>query len=211
LRGIPEELKDVLHFQNLSGPTPIGVHLLVHGTVLIPFSGNGGTINVGAELETSGGAVTSLSTGAVNPTTESCGGVSFPACFQVPEDMLTPLDLDFSGVMVVTGDAFLDLEMQLHAFGNPVAGTDLDFLHTARLVLDLPPGVSVTSDGGFSAAGGAAIPEPSSALPLATGLGLLARLRGRMALLLSLKKRAGAAVGVEVEAVEALDGREPLP
>jgi len=32
-----EELKDVLHFSNLAGPTPIPFHLLVGGTVLVPM------------------------------------------------------------------------------------------------------------------------------------------------------------------------------
>jgi len=51
--------------------------------------------------------------------------------------------------------------MQLSA----IDGTLLDFLHSARLPIDLPPSVSVTSDGGFLATGSTlSVPEPSSLL-----------------------------------------------
>ena len=68
----------------------------------------------------------------------------------------------------------IDLTMQLSA----IDGTLLDFLDSARLVIDLPPGASVTSDGGLSVVGPApGVPEPSSALLLAAGLGLLGAAR----------------------------------
>jgi hypothetical protein len=44
----------------------------------------------------------------------------------------------------------------------PSEGAQFDFLDTAQLVIDLPPGVSVTSDGGFFAQGASIVPEPST-------------------------------------------------
>ena len=111
----------------------------------------------------------------VNITADSCQGVPFPSCFQVPVETPTPLSLDLVGAVTETNSVpqAIDLEMQLSA----VDGSLLDFLHSARLAIDLPPGVSVTSDGGFSAVGATpGVPEPSSALLLAAGLGLLAAL-----------------------------------
>ena len=113
----------------------------------------------------------------LNITANSCDGVPFPSCFQVPVDTPTPVSLDLAGTITETDSVpqAIDLTMQLSASD----GSLLDFLHSARLVIDLPPSVSVTSDGGLSVVGPApGVPEPSSALLLAAGLGLLAvRLR----------------------------------
>jgi hypothetical protein len=52
-------------------------------------------------------------------------------------------------------------------------GTQFDFLNTARLVIDLPPGSSVMSAGGFFEEGPAAVPEPSSILLLGCAVAAL--------------------------------------
>jgi hypothetical protein len=52
-------------------------------------------------------------------------------------------------------------------------GAQFDFLNTARLVIDLPPGSSVMSAGGFFEEGPAAVPEPSSIVLLGCALAAL--------------------------------------
>jgi hypothetical protein len=52
-----------------------------------------------------------------------------------------------------------------------VNGASLDFFNTVHLVVDLPPGVSFTSDSGFAPI--AAVPEPEAYGLLLVGLGLL--------------------------------------
>ena len=66
--------------------------------------------------------------------------------------------------------------MQLSA----IDGTVLDFLHSAHLLIELPPGVSVTSDGGFLATGSTPyVPEPSSLLMLGSAASFLSLLLRR--------------------------------
>jgi len=160
-----ESLEDVLHFSNLPGPTPITFNFLVDGTVLVPTPDFNDLVVFGDDLSP---AVT------MNITANSCGGVPFPRCLLVPVNTPTPVQLDIVDTVTVTNGLpqNIALSMQL----NAVEGALLDFLDP-RLVIDLPPGVSVTSDGGFSAVGPTptpGVPEPSSALLLAAALGLLA-------------------------------------
>lgn len=168
-----EELKDVLHFHNLVGPTPITFHFLVDGTVLVP-------VTMISDLAVFNNAFISPGV-TMNITADSCQGVPFPHCFQVPVNTPAHVSLDLAGTVTETNPVpqAIDLEMQLSA----IDGSQLDFLDVLdpRLVIDLPPGVSVTSDGGFSAVGPApGVPEPSSALLLAAGLGLLAAAQRRV-------------------------------
>jgi hypothetical protein len=159
-----QEVQDQLHFTNLAGPTTITFHLLVDGTVLVPATGI-------SDLAVFNDAFISPGV-TMNITANSCGGVPFPSCFQVPVNTPTAVFLDLAGTVTETNSVpqAIDLEMQLSA----IDGSLLDFLDP-RLVIDLPPGVSVTSDGGLSAVGSApGVPEPSSGLLLAAGLGLLA-------------------------------------
>jgi hypothetical protein len=52
-----------------------------------------------------------------------------------------------------------------------IGGASLNLFDTAQVFAILPPGVSVVTDGGFSAEGGApAVPEPGTLFVLATGL-----------------------------------------
>jgi hypothetical protein len=51
-------------------------------------------------------------------------------------------------------------------------GVALDLFHTAQVSFDLPPGVTVTSDGGFFESGSTSVPEPSTLTLFAIGLGI---------------------------------------
>jgi hypothetical protein len=89
-------------------------------------------------------------------------------------NMPTLVHLDIADTVTVTNDVPHDvaLGMQLSA----TQGALFVFLDP-RLVIELPPGASVISDDGFVAVGPTptpVVPEPSSALLLAAGLGLRA-------------------------------------
>jgi hypothetical protein len=162
-----EQLEDVLHFANLPGPTPVTFHWLVDGTVLVPVHG---ISNLAVFNSAFISPVVTL-----NITADSCSG-----CFQVPVGTPTPVSLDISGTKVETNGVPQDivLSMQLSAIDD----TLLDFLHSAVLVIDLPPGVSVTSDGGFAATGTLpSVAEPSSLMILGSALVLAASLYRRKA------------------------------
>jgi hypothetical protein len=51
-------------------------------------------------------------------------------------------------------------------------GVALDLFHTAQVSFDLPPGVTVTSEGGFFQSGPTSVPEPSTLTLLAIGIGM---------------------------------------
>ena len=160
-----ENLEDVLHFSGLPGPTPITFRLLVDGSVLVPMHGISDLAVFGTFFAP---AVT------MNITADTViGPCVFPGCVQVPLDTPTPISFDITGTKMETNSIPQDLvlSMQLGA----IQGTLLDFLHSAILVVDLPPGVSVTSDGGFAAVGTSpSIPEPSSLMILGSATLVLA-------------------------------------
>ena len=58
------------------------------------------------------------------------------------------------------------------------AGSQLDFLNTARLTFDTPSGATLSSEGGFAAAA-VTVPEPATLLLTATGIAAMAALRRR--------------------------------
>jgi len=91
------------------------------------------------------------------------------ACVAALPGQVVPFDsTNFFTESVTNGESQL-WSFQLELFMAPQ--TDLDFFHSADLVFDLPPGVSLHSDLGFTVVGGtAAIPEPSSLLLLSGGL-----------------------------------------
>src|SRR5262249_5904619 len=115
---------------------------------LAPGNGGNGTTSVG------------LTTGAssVDATTT----LVHPGTYAVSET--TTFDVTFTG----TQPEHLMFEMSLRA----IAGVSIDFLLTAQVSFDLPPGNSVTSAGGFIQT--ASVPEPSSIVLALAGLAILA-------------------------------------
>jgi hypothetical protein len=91
------------------------------------------------------------------------------ACVAALSGQVVPFDsTNFFTESVTNGESQL-WSFQLELFMGPQ--TDLEFFHSADLVFNLPPGVSVHSDLGFTVIGSAApIPEPSSLLLLSGAL-----------------------------------------
>ena len=89
--------------------------------------------------------------------------LTFQADNNAPEDQVFPISLSARiNFNATVGTAFpLYYFLRLDTRGG---GTTFDFLSTARLSFDLPPGVSVTSTGGFT------VPEPGTRTLLAIGL-----------------------------------------
>jgi len=88
-------------------------------------------------------------------------GSTFPIAFTSPV-----LTFSVTGTATVPDDLVLDFTLYVGA----ADGASLDLSNTAQLVFDLGPGISVTSDGGFSQSNqGAAVPEPSSLAMVLTG------------------------------------------
>ena len=84
--------------------------------------------------------------------------------------------LTFSKVVKIRG-AFLTANVALDLFAPGIIQGDVDFLHTATIALDLPPGVSFTSDSGVFLTA----PEPAGAALGAAALLALVALRRRRA------------------------------
>ena len=85
-----------------------------------------------------------------------------PGTYSITET--STFDVMFSGSL----PRHLMFEMSLYAVG----GTSLDFFSTAQVSFDLPPGTSITSDGGFVQT--ASVPEPSAIVLLLSGAPMIA-------------------------------------
>jgi hypothetical protein len=147
------------------GSTTIAVHLAAKGTMTLPAIDAQGDANFGilTLAPGNGGKGTTsvgLTTGAssVDATTT----LVHPGTYAVSET--TTFDVTFTG----TQPEHLIFEMSLRA----IAGVSIDFLSTAHVSFDLPPGTSVTSAGGFIQT--ANVPEPSSIVLALAGLAILA-------------------------------------
>lgn len=171
-------IDDQLTFQNLSAPTPITFHLIADGTGLLPTTLIDDQTFVGvAQLILSnafGGAppIGITDNPGINVNISTQCGTPFPLCLQEPADTTFPLAFDFTQTRLVTNGTPLDFALEMQLFG--AQGAQLDFLNTARLVFDLPPGASVTSIGGLSATGTLPTPEPTTATLMLLALALLA-------------------------------------
>jgi hypothetical protein len=170
-------IDDQLTFQNLSAPTLVTFHLIAVGTGLLPTTLIDDQTFVGvAQLILSnafGGAPPTGITDnpGINVNISTQCGTPFPLCLQESADTTFPLAFDFTQTRLVTNNTPLDFALEMQLFG--AQGAQLDFLNTARLVFDLPPGASVTSIGGFSSVGTLPTPEPPSIMILATAILLL--------------------------------------
>ncbi len=92
--------------------------------------------------------------------TNEMPGSTFPIVFTSPV-----LTFSVTGTATVPDDLVLDFTLYVGAAN----GASIDLSDTAQLVLDLGPGISVTSDGGFSQSSSPAVPEPSSLAMVLTG------------------------------------------
>jgi hypothetical protein len=164
--SLADSIDDTLHFKGLAAAgQPIRFHLIVDGTGFIPSSIPGFgptdiTEQLIANLNMTGTPVVGVDNASINTNYQNFGASVPPLRFEEPAD--TPFDIfwdltatrtEFNGV-----DQPFDANMRL----LPSEGAQFDFLDTAQLVIDLPHGVSVTSDGGFSATGAGIVPEPST-------------------------------------------------
>jgi hypothetical protein len=90
--------------------------------------------------------------------------LTFQADNNAPENQVFPIDLSASITFQANVGTAFPLLYFLRLDTNHE--TEFDFLSTAQLRFDLPPGVSISSTGGFALA---AVPEPAGLVLLGTG------------------------------------------
>jgi hypothetical protein len=169
------KLTDTYRFLNLpAAGTNITGHFDAHGTMTLPPTDPEGDLIAGtarvivSSLPGVSGKLFDQVALSTSPGAAGLPGVSLVPPGTIPVDLTT----DFSFFVDPVNDSrefILDLRL---SGGN---GAALDFSHTAQLTFDLPPGVTVTSDGGFQAA----VPEPSSILLSGVALVLVGAIRWR--------------------------------
>jgi hypothetical protein len=168
--GMEAKIDGNFSFNSVAAGMTIGVHFDADGTITLPaIDAEGDPVAAAAEV------LASAAGGASGKTFDEValsGGVAGT----------TPVHLttDFSFV-VDPNNLSPELAFDLRLSGGN--GAALDFSHTAQVTFDLPPGVTVTSDGGFFQSGEpSSVPEPSSLALLAVGVvtaGLTAARRRR--------------------------------
>ena len=152
---------DSLTFQGLpASGAAIQFELIANGTGFIPSSIPGvGPADIDENFRLNlnmGGPPVGTDNAGVNVNFVNFGssGVTPDTPFPIRFD-LTATRMIFNGV-----EEPFNMNMTLAA----LEGAEFDFLNTARLVIDLPSGASVTSAGGFFQQAPTSVPEPSSAL-----------------------------------------------
>jgi hypothetical protein len=152
-----------------SGPGTISAHFIAHGTMTLPATDlqGDGIVGTARILVSSLPGVSGTLSDQVAFTTSP--GSALQGIPLVPPGTLNvSLSADFS-FAVTPGNLSRDLTFDLRLSGGN--GASLDFSHTAQVIFDLPPGVTVTSDGGFV---GAPVPEPSGVCLAGLGISCLA-------------------------------------
>jgi hypothetical protein len=162
---INDFLSDTYHLHGSNpGSTTIAVHLTAAGTMTLPAvdpqgDANGAILVLHPGNGGSGGASVSLTS---NPS-EVANGYTLvqPGTYPVSES--STFNVAFSG----NQGTQLTFVMSLYGVG----GVSLDFFSTAQISFDLPPGTSITSDGGFVQS--ASVPEPSTIVLVLSGLPII--------------------------------------
>jgi hypothetical protein len=171
-----DSISDTLHWQGLpTGGLPVTYRLIADGTGFIPSSIPGiGPAQIDEVLGLRMAIGPGGGTGNPNPDFAFTNVPNAPG--SVTPDMTFPIHEEASLTRTeVNGPVSMLLSLRLAS----IEGSSFDFLNTVKLVIDLPPGSSVTSDGGFFQA--SAVPEPSSLVLIAAGasVALLAHLARR--------------------------------
>jgi hypothetical protein len=152
---VEAKLTDTYMFSGSSSPF-LG-HFKAHGTMTLPptdLEGDGivgtATISVGVPPGTGLKLFDQVAL-TTSPGDANLPGVTLVEPGTIPVDLSTDFMVDPS-----KGPFEYTFDLRLSG-GN---GAALDFAHTAEVTFDLPPGVTVTSLGGFQSA--TAVPEPPS-------------------------------------------------
>jgi hypothetical protein len=161
---VEAKLTDTYTFSGSSNPF-LG-HLIAHGKMILPptdIQGDGivgtASIIVGAPPGTGLKLFDQVAL-TTTPGDASLPGVTLVDPGTIPVDLSTDFIVDPS-----KGPFEFSFDLRLSG-GN---GAALDFAHTAEVTFDLPPGITVTSLGGFQSPA-TAVPEPRSILSLAVAL-----------------------------------------
>jgi hypothetical protein len=174
--GIEAKLTDHFVFGNAAVGQIIPMKFIASGTMTLPATDiQGDNITGTAQVSVSSlPGITGTLFDQVALTTSpgaALQGIPLVMPGTIPVDLLT--DFSFKLDATLARDITFDLRI---SGGN---GAALDFSHTAQVIFDLPPGVTVTSDGGFFESGPLETPEPSSIVSLGLALILLGAISWR--------------------------------
>jgi hypothetical protein len=178
-------LSDTLHFV---GSGRVLARISADGTALLPAP------DPFNDLVTASAATSVLLAGGGTPQFIGTNPLSVStnpgSTLQIPPNVPFPIHQEADFTFDVTGGQANDLFIELQLTG--IGGAAMDFAHTVQLSFDLPPGVSVSTDGGFFQAGAPTVPEPSGLILLGSGAAAV--------LLVDALRRGGRALGSRLRA-----------